>query len=233
MGAPPQARRRRATNAERDEKIFKLKVRGLTERQIAAEVGLSQARVNGIIEQRIAAHLGPVVGDMVALRDAELHDLWLKAQAQYAATDDPDTRLKAINTLRGLNESRRKLHGADAPEAMTIKLDKRLDDEGADIAEVLLKVIPEVLAAVDLDRPYRDRLTTYALELAGWHLRAVEGDPGVPRPEAPRPQLALPPGASAGPPAPDPPPHRVEPDGADAVLAQLARFEDEFGGLDD
>lgn len=107
-----------------------------------------------------------------------------------------------------------------------------MDEESADIAEVLLKVIPEVLEAVDLDGGFRARLTTYALELAGWHLRSADGeDPGAPRPEAPRPQLALPPGPSA--PEPEPPVFQCERDSADRVLDQLAKFEDEFGDLED
>ena len=98
------------------------------------------------------------------------------------------------------------------------------------MAEVLLKVIPEVLEAVDLDGAFRARLTTYALELAGWHLRSADGaDPGAPRPEAPRPQLALPPGPSAG--RPTPPPFHRERDSVDNVLAQLAAIQDEFGDL--
>ncbi|UNM12201.1 hypothetical protein J4032_12230 [Streptomyces formicae] len=60
---------------------------------------------------------------MVARRDAELDDLWRLAQAQYVGADDPDIKLKAINTLRGLNESRRKLNGADAPEALKVVLE--------------------------------------------------------------------------------------------------------------
>ncbi|MFF1603615.1 hypothetical protein ACFVYV_40275 [Streptomyces mirabilis] len=176
MGAPPQARRRAAT-AERDEKIFRLKVRGLTERAIAKEIGLSQSRVNDIIEQRIAAHLGPVVGSMVAPRDAELDDLWRKAQAQYVAADDPDTRLKAINTLRGLNESRRKLRGADAPESLRIALDRRVDEESAEVVEAILAGF----AAVSLPQDRRQ----YGLEAAAARLQALGGQFAPPEPLPP------------------------------------------------
>lgn len=260
MGAPPQARRRRAATAERDERIFRLKVRGLTERQIAAEVELSPGRVHEIIEQRIAAHLGPVVGSMVALRDAELEDLWLKAQAQYAKTEDPDTRLKAINTLKGLNESRRKLHGVDAPEALSVSLEHRIEEESAEVVEAILAGF----AAVSLPEDRRQ----YGLEAAAARLRAVEGDaftPPEPLPPlavAPTPytedgalfidgpdglryrvvavepqgaptvtRLALPPGPSVEqPPAPK---FERTHDSADDVLDQLAKFEDEFGPLDE
>ncbi|EFL35501.1 predicted protein [Streptomyces viridochromogenes DSM 40736] len=229
-------------------------MRGLTERQIAKEVQLSPGRVHEIIEERIAAHLGPVVGSMVALRDAELDDLWRKAQAQYVATDDPDTRLKAVNTLKGLNESRRKLHGADAPEALRVSLERRIEQEATDVVEAILAGF----AAVSLPEDRRQ----YGLEAASACLRA--GEPGAFTPPEPLPplgaaptpytengamyidgpgglryrvvavepqgaptvtRLALPPGPSAPPPG--------EPDSADAVLEQLAKFEDEFGSLED
>ncbi|MFD5078055.1 hypothetical protein [Streptomyces sp. NPDC058371] len=181
MGAPPQLRRRRAATAERDEKIFKLKVRGLTERQIAKEVSLSPGRVHAIIEQRIAAHLGPVVGSMVAVRDAELSDLWLKAQAQYAAANDPDTKLKAINTLRAVNESRRRLHGADAPEALTVSLEHRISEESAEVVEAIMAGF----AAVGLPPDRR----AYGLEAAAGRLKALEG--GEFTPPEPMPPLAV------------------------------------------
>lgn len=181
MGAPPQLRRRRAATAERDEKIFRLKVRGLTERQIAKEVSLSPGRVHTIIDERITAHLGPVVGSMVAIRDAELDDLWRKAQSQYVATDDPDTRLKAINTLRGINESRRKLHGADAPEALTVSLEHRLREESEEVVEAVMAGF----AAVSLPADRRQ----YGLEAAAARLKAVEG--GEFTPPEPLPPLAV------------------------------------------
>ncbi|MFG2373707.1 hypothetical protein ACGFY9_19810 [Streptomyces sp. NPDC048504] len=145
--------------------------------------------------------------------------------------DDAPT-LKANEQLVRISESWRKLFGLDAPEQLNIALERRVDEESADMAEVLLKVIPEVLEAVDMDGAFRARLTTYALELAGWHLRSIDGeDPGASRPEAPRPQLALPPGPSA--PEPSTPRRWRERDSVDDVLTQLANFEDEFGDLED
>ncbi|MFJ8139200.1 hypothetical protein [Streptomyces sp. NPDC096013] len=82
-----------------------------------------------------------------------------------------------------MSKSWRKLFGLDAPEQLNIALERRVEEESADIAEVLFKVIPEVLEAVDVDDTFRSRLTSYALELAGWHLRAADGeDPGRPAP---------------------------------------------------
>ncbi|MFJ5266173.1 hypothetical protein ACIQAC_37505 [Streptomyces sp. NPDC088387] len=177
MTAPPQRRPNRARRAERDEKIFGLKLKGVPERRIAAEVGLSQSRVNAIIEQQAAAHLGPVVGAFVTMRDAELQDLWRMAQAQYAAAEDPDTRLKAINVLKGINESRRRLHGADAPEALTVSLEHRINEESAEVVEAIMAGI----AAVSLPEDRR----AYALEAAGARLKALEGEFTPPEPLPP------------------------------------------------
>lgn len=181
MGAPPQARTGRAQRAERDERIFRLSLRGLTERAIAAEVGLSPGQVHKVIEKRIAAHLGPVAETMVARRDAELDDLWRLAQAQYVAADDPDTKLKAISTLVRLNESRRKLHGADAPEALKVALEARLENEATLAVEA-------ILAAVDAISLSGDR-RAYALEAASARLRSIEG--GEFTPPEPLPPLGV------------------------------------------
>ncbi|MEV1063031.1 hypothetical protein [Streptomyces sp. NPDC050263] len=225
----------------------------LTERQIAAEVGLSQSRVNAVVEQRIAQQLGPVVGTMVAVRDAELEDLWRRGRAQYARADDPETKLKAINVLRGLNESRRRLHGADAPEALTVSSERRVDEESVDVVEA----ITAGLAAVSLPQDRQQ----YALEAAAGRLRAVGGgefappEPLPPPASAPTPytedgvmfidgpeglryrvvavepqdaptvtQLALPPGPSA---------RRPPRDDADSVLAAARALLEEDEDEDD
>ncbi|WP_405591292.1 hypothetical protein [Streptomyces sp. NBC_01092] len=251
MTAPPQRRPNKAQRAARDEKIFKLKIRGVPERRIAAEVGLSQTRVNQIIEQRAAAQLGPLSEAFAAMRDAELEDLWAQSMRILAESTDADTRLKAINTLRGLNESRRRLHGADAQQPLEVRLEHRLNEEST----LTVEAIMTGLKAVSLPQ---DRLT-YALEAAAARLHAIDGrefTPPEPLPPlavaltpytedgqlyidgpdglryrvvAVEPQgapavtrLALPPGrADRGP----------EPDSADAVLAELVKIQNEFGDL--
>lgn len=229
MGAPPQARPNRAQHADRNTTIFNLRVAGLTERAIAAEVGLSQQRVHEILNEEIGARVGPAAEEYVTLREAELSALWKRAYTIMATADDADTRLKAMDRLVRINESRRKLRGADAPEALSIALDKRMDEESADVVVAVIAAVQAVSAALpDLDGTFRQKLQQYALEMAG---RALQADPG-PEPEAPRPQLALPPGPSA--PEPETPQsYRRERDSADDVLAQLAKFEDEFGDLED
>ncbi|PZH16776.1 hypothetical protein C1I97_06065 [Streptomyces sp. NTH33] len=108
-------------------------------------------------------------------------------------------------------------------------------EEAADVVEAVLAAVDAVTAALpDVDGTYRAKLKQYALEVAGRTLKAHESGDLGPEPEAPRPQLALPPGPSAASPSAAPaPPLRGEPDSVDAVLAQLAKFEDEFGPLGD
>ncbi|MFF3204563.1 hypothetical protein [Streptomyces sp. NPDC002962] len=235
MAAPPQARPNTAQHADRNSKIFNLRVAGLTVRQIAAEVGLGPTRVQEILTEEIGARVGPAAEEYVTLREAELAALWKRAFTVMATADNDEVKLKAMDRLLRINESRRKLRGADAPEALTIALDRRVDEEATDVVTAVLAAVDAVTAALpDLDGTFRANLKTYALQVAGHALQTESGgDPG-PEPEAPRQQLALPPGLSAGPP-PDAPvrPPRREPDSADRVLDQLAKFEDEFGDLED
>ncbi|MFI8529062.1 hypothetical protein ACIGMX_02245 [Streptomyces aquilus] len=235
MAAPPQARPIAAQHADRDAKIFNLRVAGLTVRQIAAEVELSPTRVQEILTEEIAARIGPAAEEYVALREAELSALWKRVFAVMAKAEDADTKLKAVDRLVRINESRRKLRGADAPEALDVRLDARIEQEAETAVVAVLAAVEAVTAALpDLDGTYRAKLKSYALEVAGHALKTENGsDPG-PAPEAPRPQLALPPGPSTAQSddAP-PPPHYREPDSVDRVLAQLANFEDEFGPLED
>ncbi|MFD8392533.1 hypothetical protein ACFV2N_25890 [Streptomyces sp. NPDC059680] len=234
MGAPPQARPNPARQADRNATIFNLRVAGLTVRQIAEQVHLSPTRVQEILTEEIGTRVGPAAEEYVALREAELTALWKRAFTIMSTAEDADTRLKAMDRLVRINESRRKLRGADAPEAFTVALDKRVDEEAADVVEAVLAAVDAVTAALpDLDGAYRAKLKQYALEVAGRTLKAATGEDPGPEPEAPRPQLALPPGPSASSSAAPAPPPRREPDSADAVLAQLAKFEDEFGPLGD
>lgn len=240
----------KAARAERDARIYTLAVAGRTERQIAAAVGLSPARVHGIIAEEIGRRVGPPAEEYADRRDAELQMLWTRSFALVAdATKDPDTQLKAMSTALRVNESRRKLRGVDAPEALSVQLGRRLDQE----TEV---VTTAVLAALKVLRVEGERRTA-ALEAAAAVLGgSPEPEPLPPAPvactpyvadgglyidgpdgiryrvvaqeRAPAPvvsQLALPPGPSAA--------RAQQRDGADEVLEALAEFEEEFGPLDD
>lgn len=252
MGAPPQRRPNAAQRAQRAEKVFKYKLAGLPERRIAEIVGLSQSQVNKIIAQEASRRVGPVADEFVTMRDAELTELWSRVFATMATTEDADGRLRAVDRLVKINESRRRLRGADAPESLTVSLERRTDQETN-------AVVTAVLAALRVLRVDGER-RQYALEAAATVLRGdpepealppapaactpyvadgalfIDGPGGIryrvvaeqrmPSPAVSR--LALPPGPSA----------RAQqrddvPDSADAVLDALADFEDEFGALDD
>ncbi|MET9392435.1 hypothetical protein ABZY20_18890 [Streptomyces sp. NPDC006624] len=249
MGAPPQRRLNAAQRAERAEKVFRLKLSGLPERRIADAIGLSQSQVNKIVAQEAARRVGPVADEFVAMRDAELTELWRRVFATMTAAGDADGRLRAVDRLVKINESRRRLRGADAPEALSVQLDRRLDQETE-------AVTAAVLAALKVLRVEGERRTA-ALEAAA----AVLGGQPEPEPLPPAPatctpyvadgglyidgpgglryrvvaeeripspvvaQLALPPGPSR--------PTAQQRDDADAVLDAVAEFEQEFGPLDE
>lgn len=249
MTRPPQLDRDREARAVRDAEIYRLKVAGLTERAIAERYSLAPATVHEIIDRGRRDLLTPgaeALRQMEAdrLDDARRAASAVRSRVHYVVqggqvVTGPDGQplrddapvLKANEQLVRISESWRKLFGLDAPEQLNIALERRVDEESADVAEVLLKVIPEVLEAAGLTLGNQGLLTQHALELAGWHLRSVGGqDPGVPRPEAPRLAVAaLPPGPSAG--RPTPPPFHRERDSADDVLSELAKIQDEFGDL--
>lgn len=261
MSAPPQRRPNKAKRAQRDEQIFRMKIAGKTEREIAAEVRLSQTRVNEILTAQVAARVGPPAEAYVAMREAELHDLWVRAHEILADKgSNADTKIKALTTAVRISESRRKLRGADAPDSLRVQLDHRVDEESAIIAEAIIAGLKAISLPPDREM--------YALEAAGARLKALEGDAAY---EAPEPLPPEPAGTSVctpytesgamfidGPPGSgiryrvvatmrqppptvsqdDSPPGPSAPtaqqrDSAAEVLDVLAHFETEFGPLDD
>lgn len=240
-----------ADEAEQEEAVYKLWLRDLTHGEIARHLGLTVDQVRTRLDN---ARQRPRPEPLEQLRQAEadrLAELRRSAHAVKARPhvvvqggrivkdddgvplrDDGPT-LKANRQLLEIGERWARLYGLNAPEKIELALEKRLDEESADIAEVLLKVIPEVLQAAGLNLGNQGLLTRHALELAGWYLRATDGGDAGPRPEVPRLSVAaLPPGESDRT-SDGPPPRRYrEPDSADRLLAELARFEDEFGPLE-
>lgn len=249
MGRNPQASRGKAERAQRDTKIYQLAVAGRTEREIAAVIGLSVGRVHAIVSEEVARHVGPPAEEYAARRDAELGELWRRAYTTMVATEDADTRLKALTTALRVNESRRKLRGVDAPEALSLQLDRRTDQETEAVTVAVLAALRvlrvegerrtaalEAAAAALTGEPEPEALppapaacTPYVADGAlyidgpdGIRYRVV-AEQRMPTPVVSR--LALPPGPSAT--------RAQQPDGADAVLTALADFEAEFGPLDD
>lgn len=120
MAQPGQQRPNGAALAERNAKIFNLKIAGVPEREIGKQVGLAQSRVNKIVADEIARRVGPVTEAYADQREAELTALWRVTYREQVTASSPADRLRAIDRLLKINESRRRLRGADAPEAMEI-----------------------------------------------------------------------------------------------------------------
>jgi len=83
--------------------------------------------------------------------------------------------LAALNQLRALEEQQARLEGTNAREKIDIALDRRVDDESADVVEAILAGFA---AVPELEPATRQRV----LEAAGAHLRGAnpEGDDGIP-----------------------------------------------------
>jgi hypothetical protein len=176
-----QVRPNAATIAEEQEQVLRLKQAGLSHDRIAAQLDISKGTVANRLKAAIADHVGPVAEEYTALREAELNDLFGRAYRMVAATEDPDVRLKAIETCRRLNESRRKLRGADAPVRSEVQLTQRLDLESTAVAQAIITVVQRLQLP-----PERQQ---FALE-AAMHVLDPENtpDPGQPPEEPSRPQ---------------------------------------------
>lgn len=261
MGAPPQARPNTALIAERDAKIFRMRVAGLTVRQIAAEVGLSPTRVHDIVTTAIRERVEPEVDELRKLAQERLDDQRrsinaVRARPHYVVQAgkiikddagqpliDDGPVLAANAALLKLDEREARMYGIDRLDAV---LAQRLELETQVTTSAILSTLDDMMRALpDLDVNYREKLRSWALERAQAHVDTLAADADGAPPawtEPPRPQLALPPGTSDGPsPARSPhawptgpgDPPRHPHDQAEAVLDALADFEAEHGGLDD
>jgi len=178
MAKPPQARSNGATVAEQMTKVFQLKLSGWSHDRIAAELGISHGTVANRLDAAITDLVGPAAHDYVDAREAELVDLFARAYRLAVTATDPDAKLKAIDRCVKINESRRKLRGADAPEAMEIALDRRNEVESEMVSEAIIAAMADLSPA---ERAYR-------LELAARRMIELDGGtPEGPPPERPEP----------------------------------------------
>lgn len=235
-----QHRPNKATQAEQDAQIFRLKLQGLTVRQIATAVSLPKSTVDDRISKAIAELVNPLAEEARAIERARLDALRIEANAVLSkarADDDHELRLKAIDRLLRVSERAAKLDGLDASKPMEITLSARIDVESSVVSETLVATLAAVLDALpsDADGTFRARLHGYALEVAQHALISAAGEDPGPPPEAPRPLLAIMPGSPSTGPADDPlPDGPTEPgeDAADAVLRELEATMAEFPDLD-
>jgi DNA-binding transcriptional MerR regulator len=137
--------------AEQDEQILRLRCAGLSLRAIGARVGLSHQGVSDRITAALAELVTPVAEEYRQLEAARLDDLTRAAYQVLGAAETQDLKLKAIDRLTKLSESRRKLWALDMPQPIDVALSRRLDVEG----DVVADAVAAALEVLGLDEERR------------------------------------------------------------------------------
>jgi len=183
MAAPPQQRPDRAQNTERDARIYTLRLRGMTERQIAAHVKLSPTRVHEILAAAYAARTEPLAEQLRAEAVDRLDDIRRSAHAVRSSVhwvvqngrivkDDEGTPLVDHGPVLAANlqllkteERAAKMFGLDSPVALEIAMDAR--------ADLTVNAITAVVERLGLPPEQR----AYALEAAAAALEGTDPPP--------------------------------------------------------
>jgi hypothetical protein len=163
---------------EQDEKILRLRIAGLSLRAIGQQVGLSHQGVADRITASIGELVNPAAEEYRALEALRLDDLARIAYGVLAAADTGDLKLKAVDRLTKLSESRRKLWALDMPQQLDVALSHRNDVAGDLVSDALIVAL-EALDVAGLDGPRQEEVRRYAIGLAQWKLTGGEG----PRPK--------------------------------------------------
>lgn len=137
--------------AVQDEEILRLRCAGLSLRAIGTRVGLSHQGVSDRITAALAELVTPVASEFRELEAARLNDLTFRAYEVLDGAEGDEVKLKAIDRLARLSESRRKLLGLDATEPIAVTLSRRADVEGEAVADA----IAAALDVLGLDEPRR------------------------------------------------------------------------------
>lgn len=134
--------------AERDAEICRMRRDGMTLRQIGAHFDMHHSSVIDAINRALRDIVEEPARDLITREDERL-DHYLAVLAPKI-TDGDD---RAVNTAVRISESRRKLHGLDAPRSIHVDLERRLDLEGQAVADAIaaaldtLNLTPEQHAA--------------------------------------------------------------------------------------
>ncbi|MGW1063337.1 hypothetical protein ACWD4F_02270 [Streptomyces aureus] len=247
MSGPAARGPNTATVAEQAAECFRLRRAGMSIDRIARSTGLSHGTVCNRISRAVTDLVQPEAEAYRTLQEGRLDD---GLRQVYRVLADPaadaDTRLRAVDRMVRLEERRSKLLGLDAPESLVITENRFLDEADERVANTLVTV----LSVLGLD----DHRRSYALQLAAWELNGREGDPPAAPAELPS---AEPEPVLAGPYTSDGVTYLVhrgvrydrvgayrpadlpaidaevieDEDDADAVRAELAKIQDEFGHL--
>lgn len=177
MTRPPQIEKDRAQEAGQDKRILQLKLAGFTERQVSEQVGIPKSTVHDRLTHVIREMVQPPAEEYVAEREAELQDLYQRSYHDLVTADDAADRARALAACVRINESRRRLRGADAGESLSVTVERRSDLEAAAVTEA-------ILAALDGLRLEGSR-RNYALELAQHALATIGEEHPIPPPPPP------------------------------------------------
>lgn len=157
----------KAQLAERNERIWQMRLRGTSERAIAAEVGLSQARVHDILAEAAHNRTAPTRELLraqmreqldalyeMALRDAEKFGLCVSNgrvmfdPRSEQPIEDTGPRMAAIDRLLKIMDRRAKLDQIDEPTQTEMRI-----AAGPSADAELAEAIREAKAAADGDVP--------------------------------------------------------------------------------
>ncbi|MER7799102.1 hypothetical protein ABTX71_02100 [Streptomyces parvulus] len=186
-GAPPAPEAGRV-----DDRILALAAGGVPVRRIAADVGMPRSTVQDRLSLMLRTHTQRASDELIAMREVRLEDLYRRAYATLAGAErGTDAWARAWDRCLRAEESLRKLKGADAPEALSIALERRTDEEAADVVQAVIAAVQAVAATLPAaEGPHREAMQSYALEVAAWELHGREG-------ERPAPPAELPPAEDA------------------------------------
>lgn len=166
--------------AEREREVVRLTKDGMTQREVAAELGISQATVQRHLKSGLDRVVAPEAGE---LRSASYQRLTALLPAQEKRAVKGDARAAAA--VVRIDESLRKLYGLDAPEHIGVVLERRNEDMGSLVADALSEALSGVVGALGLaphETRWRVELEQHGRDLAQWVLTDRDG----PRPVAPQ-----------------------------------------------
>lgn len=119
-GGDYRSRTGRLRVREREKAVLDLWVRGATLQQIGDELGLSKSGVSRAYRRGLDRISLPGAREAKIAAVAELDAVRLKLWADFANAKTAEARLPIADRLLRVNESRRKLLGIDAPQAIEV-----------------------------------------------------------------------------------------------------------------